>query len=57
MTATWILFVIFCIGAYFLVEAAANISYWWNDKHPWYFQLGRALRLIFGLILMVIAVQ
>jgi len=41
-------------GLYYSVEAAANLCYWWNDNHPWYFQVGRLVRLILGIILVIV---
>lgn len=42
------------IGASFFLEGAANIVYWWNDNHPWYFQVGRALRTGLGFMLLAV---
>ncbi|MGD0329317.1 MAG: hypothetical protein ABSB40_06625 [Nitrososphaeria archaeon] len=42
------------IGAFIAIEGAANIWYWWDDKHPWYFQVGRLLRTVFGIVLVVL---
>jgi hypothetical protein len=37
------------VGGFFTLEGAANIYYWRNDNHPWYFQVGRGLRIVFGM--------
>ena len=47
---------IFGLGSFFAIEAAANLVYWRNDKHPFLFQLGRGLRLILGISLMALSV-
>ncbi len=44
-------------GSYFMVEAATNIAYWWNDHHPWYFQAGRVMRLILGVVVAYLGVM
>jgi hypothetical protein len=40
-------------GLYYIIEGVANLWYWWDDKHPWYFQVGRVLRVVGGLILVI----
>lgn len=42
------------VGTFVMLEGAANIWYWWDDKHPWYFQLGRLLRTVLGFVVIVI---
>lgn len=39
------------IGLYYALEAAANRVYWQTSGQPWLFQLGRAARLVLGLVL------
>jgi hypothetical protein len=39
------------IGLFFVVEGLANILYWWTDGHPWYFQAGRVIRVVLGMVL------
>jgi hypothetical protein len=48
-------YILMGLGCFYSIEGAANIYYWRNDKHPFVFQLGRALRTIFGLIVVLIA--
>ena len=48
---------ILTIGGFFTVEAAANIVYWRNDRHPFLFQLGRALRLGLGAVLIILGLM
>jgi len=48
--------IITCIGLFFSTEGAANILYWWTDNHPWYFQVGRFVRVVLGLVLIAIGV-
>ena len=47
------------IGAFFALEGAANIVYWFyrgnGVKDNNYWQLGRALRLALGLVLVALA--
>lgn len=45
------------IGGLIVVEAAANIVYWRNDHHPFLFQLGRALRLGLGAVLIILGLM
>lgn len=40
-------------GAFFAIEGAANIIYWWNDHHPWYFQMGRLIRTVLGITFVI----
>ena len=45
------------IGFFFLIEGLANIIYWYKNgtgiKDDNYWQLGRLLRMIFGIILVI----
>lgn len=43
------------IGLYYTLEAAANLFYWETSGQPLLFQLGRAARLILGLVLIGLA--
>ena len=43
-------------GLFIAIEAMANLWYWRDDKHPWYFQWGRLLCVIFGVLLIVVSV-
>jgi hypothetical protein len=49
--------IITCIGLFFSAEGAGNLLYWWTDNHPWYFQVGRFVRVVLGLILIIIGVS
>jgi hypothetical protein len=44
------------IGLFFVVEGLANVLYWWTDGHPWYFQAGRVIRVILGVVLVLIGI-
>lgn len=45
------------IGFFYMVEGVANILYWWNDQHPWYFQVGRFIRVALGAVLTILGLQ
>jgi hypothetical protein len=49
--------IITCIGLFFTAEGAANILYWRTDNHPWYFQVGRFVRVVLGLVLIITGVS
>jgi uncharacterized membrane protein HdeD (DUF308 family) len=42
------------IGLFYLCEGVANMVYWNYDTHPWYFQTGRVLRSVLGIVLIVV---
>ncbi|MDD1669805.1 MAG: hypothetical protein LUQ67_00600 [Methanomicrobiales archaeon] len=43
------------VGLFFVLEGVANIIYWRNDNHPWYFQAGRVVRVILGAVLIMLS--
>jgi len=43
------------IGLFFVLEGLANLIYWRADRHPWYFQAGRVVRVVLGGVLVIVS--